>query len=172
MPERWLVTRLSQPVQPGHQPGVVELRQAIQALLVAVGDFDGPMFGAVEPRLDRRSLQFGIAGVDYPDHRQGDIEIHAAMVPVSPPACGHGQAPRALPSGQAEVAERLAQRQRERAGRVGADDFPDGQVSPVGGLPQQPGGCQHLKPGEPARGASLDREQWRLGKMFSATSGG
>jgi hypothetical protein len=55
--------------------------------------------------------------------------------------------------------QRLAQRQRERAGHVGADDLPDGQVSPVGGLPQQPGDGQHLEAGEPARAARLGREQ-------------
>lgn len=59
VPERRAAARLSQFVEPGQQPGVVELCQAVQALLVAVGDFDDPESGAIEPGLDRRSLQFG-----------------------------------------------------------------------------------------------------------------
>jgi hypothetical protein len=82
MPERWIAAS-----------------QAIQALLIAVGDFDGPAFGAVEPRLDRRSLQFGIAGVHYPEHWQGILRSIQAMVPGSQPAYWHGRALRALPVG-------------------------------------------------------------------------
>jgi hypothetical protein len=81
VPQRRLLARLGQPVQPRQQPGVVELGEAVQALLVAVGDLDGPMLGAVESRLDRRGFELGVAGVDYPDHRQGNVEVHAVMVP-------------------------------------------------------------------------------------------
>src|SRR5215469_8983942 len=98
LPERGVVTGPGQLVQPGHQPGVVELGQAVQPAGVAVGDFDNPDLGAIEGRVDRRTLQFGMAGADYPYHRQGDIQVHAAMVSgVSPTNSGR---PQRLPSGR------------------------------------------------------------------------
>src|SRR6516162_7074647 len=84
--EPGVVTRPGQLVQPGHQPGVVELGQAVQPAGVAVGDFDGSALGAIESRVDRRGLQLGVPRADDAYDGQRDIEVHAAMVPVVHPA--------------------------------------------------------------------------------------
>ena len=64
--------------------------------------------------------------------------------------------PRRDPGGHPE---RLAQRERERPRGGGPDDLHSQQVSPVGGLAEQPGGGEHLEAGERACAAGLGGKQ-------------
>ena len=63
------------------QPRVVETGQPGQPLLEAGVDLDRSPLRAVQPGLDRRALQFGVAGTGDPDRGQAGRQVHADMLP-------------------------------------------------------------------------------------------
>jgi NTE family protein len=63
-------------VQPAQQPGVVEIRESVQAVPVRLGDLDDAVLRAGQAGLDRRGLQLVVAGADHSDDRQPGSQFH------------------------------------------------------------------------------------------------
>ena len=85
LPERRRVTGLGQPMQPGQQPGVVELGQPVQALPVAVVDFDGPVLGPVELRLDGCRHRLHMSGAHNAYDLQWGSHVHSHKAATGSP---------------------------------------------------------------------------------------
>src|SRR3984957_3219261 len=79
LPQWCVPAAVPRAVQPAEQPGVVEVREPVQAVSVRLGDLDRAVLGSVETGLDRRALQVLVAAADHSDHRHADGQLHQVL---------------------------------------------------------------------------------------------